>query len=129
MTDTGTGSGSGQRPLQDLKGQHYDFMGECEVSFPQSKEFRSGLGLDVSTYVRIRRDMSFQRRSPHWLGCSQIEVRDSYLNGVANAGAAEAILKDLSSCIHPPTSSIYLKCIWGARARKLRSLGLRIGLD
>jgi hypothetical protein len=70
------------------RGQHYDFMGECDLVFIQSKDFESGLDLDIHIRTKMRRDMSFVSSAVLRIGSDILEVASQglyFLNGVANA--------------------------------------------
>jgi hypothetical protein len=82
------GSVQGDPHFKTWRGQHYDFMGECDLIFIQSKEFESGLGLDVNIRTKVRRDMSYISSAVLRIGSDVLEVESQglyHLNGVANA--------------------------------------------
>jgi hypothetical protein len=84
----GDGSGQGDPHFKTWRGQHYDFHGACDLIFLQSKEFESGLGLDVHIRTKIRRDMSYISSAVLRIGSDVLEVESQgiyYLNGVASA--------------------------------------------
>jgi hypothetical protein len=91
MTDedgAGDVSVQGDPHFKTWRGQHYDFMGECDLIFIQSKDFESGLRLDVHIRTHMRRDMSYISSAVLRIGSDVLEVESQglyYLNGVANA--------------------------------------------
>jgi hypothetical protein len=87
-TPAGHGGGQGDPHFKTWRGQHYDFHGECDLILLQSKEFDSGLGLDVHIRTKMRRDMSYISRAALRIGSDILEVESQgiyYLNGVAGA--------------------------------------------
>jgi hypothetical protein len=84
----GHGGGQGDPHFKTWRGQHYDFHGECDLVLLQSKEFESGLGLDVHIRTQMRRDMSFISGAALRIGSNLLEVESQgiyYLNGVNGA--------------------------------------------
>jgi hypothetical protein len=78
----------GDPHFKTWRGQHYDFMGECDLVFIHSKDFESGLGLDVHIRTKMRRDMSYISSVVLRIGSDVLEVASQglyFLNGVANA--------------------------------------------
>jgi len=84
----GSGGGQGDPHFKTWRGQHYDFHGECDLVLLKSKEFESGLGLDVHIRTKMRRDMSYISGAVLRIGSDVLEVESQgvyYFNGVANA--------------------------------------------
>jgi hypothetical protein len=82
------GSGQGDPHFKAWRGQHYDFHGACDLIFLQSKEFESGMGLDVHIRTKIRGDMSYISSAVLRIGADVLEVQSQgfyYLNGAAKA--------------------------------------------
>jgi hypothetical protein len=82
------GGAQGDPHFKTWKGQHFDFHGECDLILLQSKEFESGLGLDVHIRTHMRRDMSYISTAALRIGTDVLEVKSQgvyYLNGVAGA--------------------------------------------
>jgi hypothetical protein len=82
------GGANGDPHFKTWRGQHFDFHGECDLVLLQSKEFESGLGLDVHIRTKMRRDMSYISGAAVRLGTDLLEVgshRIYHLNGVAGA--------------------------------------------
>jgi hypothetical protein len=78
----------GDPHFKTWRGQHYDFHGECDLVLLQSKEFESGLGLDVHIRTKIRRDMSYISSAALRIGSDVLEVESQgvyWLNGALNA--------------------------------------------
>jgi parallel beta-helix repeat protein len=85
-TGASDGSGQGDPHFKAWRGQHYDFMGACDLVFLQSEEFESGMGLDVHIRTKIRRDMSYISSAVLRIGADVLEVQSQgvyYLNGAA----------------------------------------------
>jgi hypothetical protein len=84
----GGGGANGDPHFKTWRGQHFDFHGECDLVLLQSKEFESGLGLDVQIRTKMRRDMSYISSVAVLLGTDLLEVGSQgiyHLNGVAGA--------------------------------------------
>jgi hypothetical protein len=82
------GSAQGDPHFKAWRGQHYDFHGACDLIFLQSKEFESGMGLDVHIRTKIRGHMSYISSAVIRIGTNVLEVESQgvyYLNGAANA--------------------------------------------
>jgi hypothetical protein len=82
------GGSQGDPHFKTWRGQHYDFHGECDLVLLRSKEFESGLGLDVHIRTQMRRDMSYISGAALRIGSDVLEVESQgvyYLNGVAGA--------------------------------------------
>jgi hypothetical protein len=85
---TGTAGCDGDPHFKTWRGQRYDFHGECDLVLLQSKEFESGLGLDVHIRTTIRRDMSYISSAVIRIGKDVLEVESQgvyWLNGALNA--------------------------------------------
>jgi hypothetical protein len=85
---TGGGGANGDPHFKTWQGQHFDYHGECDLILLQSKEFDSGLGLDVHIRTKMRRDMAFISSAAVRLGTDLLEVGSQgiyHLNGVAGA--------------------------------------------
>jgi hypothetical protein len=79
---------NGDPHFKTWRGHHFDFHGECDLVLLQSKEFESGLGLDVHIRTHMRRDMSYISSAALRMGKHLLEVQSRgvyYLNGVAGA--------------------------------------------
>jgi hypothetical protein len=79
---------NGDPHFKTWHGHHFDFHGECDLVLLQSKEFESGLGLDVHIRTHMRRDMSYISSAALRMGKHLLEVQSRgvyYLNGVAGA--------------------------------------------
>jgi hypothetical protein len=84
----GGGGANGDPHFITWQGHHFDFHGECDLVLLQSKEFESGLGLDVHIRTHMRRDMSYISSAALRIGTDVLEVESQgvyYLNGVAGA--------------------------------------------
>jgi hypothetical protein len=84
----GEGGAQGDPHFKTWQGQHFDFHGECDLVLLQSKEFESGLGLDVHIRTKMRRDMSYISSVALRMGTALLEVESQgvyYFNGVAGA--------------------------------------------
>jgi hypothetical protein len=84
----GGGSVQGDPHFKTWRGQNYDFHGECDLIFLQSKDFESGLGLDVHIRTQMRGDMSYISSAVLRIGSDVLEVESQgvyYLNGVTGA--------------------------------------------
>jgi hypothetical protein len=82
------GKAQGDPHFKTWQGHHFDFHGVCDLILLQSKEFESGLGLDVHIRTHIRRDMSYISSAALRIGTDVLEVESQgvyYLNGVADA--------------------------------------------
>jgi hypothetical protein len=78
----------GDPHFKTWRGQRYDYHGECDLVLLQSKEFESGLGLDVHIRTTIRRDMSYISSAVIRIGKDVLEVESQgvyWLNGALNA--------------------------------------------
>jgi hypothetical protein len=84
----GDTSVQGDPHFKAWRGQHYDYHGECDLIFLQTKEFELGMGLDVHIRTKIRGDMSYISSAVLRIGADVLEVQSQgvyYLNGAANA--------------------------------------------
>jgi hypothetical protein len=84
----GTAVGQGDPHFKTWRGQHYDFHGECDLILLQSKDFESGMGLDVHIRTQMQRDMSYISGAVLRIGSNILEVESQgvyFLNGVAGA--------------------------------------------
>jgi cysteine-rich repeat protein len=82
------GSTYGDPHFKTWSGKHYDFHGVCDLVFLQSKEFESGLDLDVHIRTHKRLDMSYISNAALRIGTDVLEVESKgvyHLNGVAGA--------------------------------------------
>jgi hypothetical protein len=85
---TAGGGAQGDPHFKTWRGQHFNFHGVCDLILLQSKEFESGLGLDVHIRTHMRRDMSYISSAVLRIGSDVLEVESQgvyYLNGVAGA--------------------------------------------
>jgi hypothetical protein len=85
---TGHGGMQGDPHCKTWRGQHFDFHGVCDLVLLQSKDFESGLDLDVHIRTHMRRDMSYISSAALRIGTDVLEVESQgiyYLNGVAGA--------------------------------------------
>jgi hypothetical protein len=84
----GDGSTQGDPHFKTWRGEHCDFHGECDLMLLQSKDFESGLDLDVHIRTQMLRDMSYISSAVLRIGTDVLEVESQgvyYLNGVLNA--------------------------------------------
>jgi hypothetical protein len=84
----GDGGANGDPHFKTWRGEHFDFHGECDLVLLQSKEFESGLGLDVHIRTKMRRDMSYISSAVLRIRTDVLEVESQgiyYINGVAGA--------------------------------------------
>jgi hypothetical protein len=84
----GDGGANGDPHFKTWRGEHFDFHGECDLVLLQSKEFESGLGLDVHIRTKMRRDMSYISSAVLRIRTDVLEVESQgiyYVNGVAGA--------------------------------------------
>jgi hypothetical protein len=84
----GDGSVQGDPHFKTWRGEHYDFHGECDLILLQSKDFESGLDLDVHIRTQMLRDMSYISSAVLRIGTDVLKVESQgvyYLNDVANA--------------------------------------------
>jgi hypothetical protein len=82
------GGTNGDPHFKTWHGKHFDFHGVCDLVLLQSKEFGSGLGLDVHIRTHMRRDMSYIASAALRMGTGLLEVQSQgvyYFNGVAGA--------------------------------------------
>jgi hypothetical protein len=85
---SGDGGAQGDPHFKTWRGQRYDFHGVCDLVLLQSKDFESGLGLDVHIRTHMRRDMSYISSAAIRTGTEILEVESQgvyHLNGVAGA--------------------------------------------
>jgi hypothetical protein len=83
--DPSDASGQGDSHFKTWRGHHYDFQGACDLIFLQSKDFESGLGLNVHIRTHMRRDMSYISSAVLRIRSDVLEVESQglyYLNGV-----------------------------------------------
>jgi hypothetical protein len=86
--DPAGGGGQGDPHFKTWRGQRFDFHGVCDLVLLQSKDFESGLDLDVHIRTHMRRDMSYISSAALRIGTDILEVESQglyYLNGVAGA--------------------------------------------
>jgi hypothetical protein len=85
---TAGGGAQGDPHFKTWRGQRFDFHGVCDLVLLQSKDFESGLDLDVHIRTHMRRDMSYISSAALRIGTDILEVESQglyYLNGVAGA--------------------------------------------
>jgi hypothetical protein len=85
---TSDASAQGDPHFKTWRGQRYDFHGECDLVLLQSKDFMSGLDLDVHIRTKMQRDMSYISSAALRIGSDVLEVESQgvyYLNGVVSA--------------------------------------------
>jgi hypothetical protein len=88
LPSAGGASAQGDPHFKTWRGAHFDFQGECDLIFLQSKEFGSGLGMDLHIRTKIRRDVSYISSAVLRIGSDVLEVESQgvyHLNGVAGA--------------------------------------------
>jgi cysteine-rich repeat protein len=79
---------NGDPHFKTWSGKHFDFHGVCDLVLLHSKEFESGLDLDVHIRTHMRRDMSYISSAALRIGTDLLEVESRgvyYLNRVASA--------------------------------------------
>jgi hypothetical protein len=115
------GGCNGDPHFTTWRGQHFDFMGECDLVLLHNADFESsGVSLDVHIRTKIRRDMSYISDAALRIGQDLLEVASQgvyWFNGVLNADLPEEFSGFAFSHTQPTDQQHVFEVYLGGRER------------